>query len=103
MIQEFYSSGKVKKSTVVGEWNYDILVRGTVENESGKRDLNLGRNLEWSKSTKSISHEIEKSKNTNANQKEEKQKDSLMFRENTNLLPEPVFKQKYLDPVKIKK
>jgi hypothetical protein len=103
VLQEFYSSGKVKKSTIVGEWNYDILVRGALENELGKRELNLGKNIEWSKSAKSITLEPEKPQNTIATYNEEiKQKDSRLFKENTNLFPEPVYKQKYLDPTKLK-
>lgn len=81
VIQEFYSSGKIKKSTIVGEWNYDILVKGNLENELGKRELNLSKNVEWSKSAKSINLESEGTQNTTANHKEEiKKNDNRMFK-----------------------
>jgi hypothetical protein len=56
------------------------LVKGTVENESGKRELNLNRNLEWSKSTHSIASEMENPQHTSGKQKEEKKKESLLFK-----------------------
>ena len=75
-----------------------------MENESGKRELNLNKNIEWSKSTKSINLDSDRAQNTIVNPKEEvKKNDNLMFKENNNLpLPELAYKNKYLDPTKLK-
>lgn len=44
-----------------------------MENEFGKKELNLSKNVEWSKSAKSIVFDTDKSQNTNENLKEDKE------------------------------